>query len=375
MHCLNTAWVAGITMQRTPGATLRPRMTWAAARMSSMRPLVQLPMTAWSMEIWRLSSTGWVLLGRCGQETQGLISAASMWMTRAYSASASAWYSTYSRWQRPSSQARATSSTSMMPALPPASIAMLEMVMRPSMESASMVEPANSMAWYSAPSTPMRPMMCRMMSLALAPAGSSPSISKRMVGGTLNHARPVAQAHARVRGAHARGKGTQRAVGAGVGVRADDEVAGHHGTDLGQQRVLDAGAALFPVVGDLLLMGKIAHLLGLLGALDVLVGRVVVGHQANAIAIEYALGAQLAEHIDGDGRGDIVREDYVEVALDQLSGSHLVQAGMCRQDLLGYGHGSGHGNSFLRLATVRQRRRWRFLQRARAGVRSGGSRH
>ena len=65
--------------------------------------------------------------------------------------------------------------------------------MRPSMESASIVEPANSMAWYSAPSTPMRPMMCRMMSLALAPAGSSPSISKRMVGGTLNQARPVAK--------------------------------------------------------------------------------------------------------------------------------------------------------------------------------------
>lgn len=157
-----------------------------------------------------------------------------------------------------------------------------------------------------------------------------------------------------------------------MGVRADDEVAGHHGTGLGQQRVLDAGAALFPVVGDLLLMGKIAHLLGLLGALDVLVGRVVVGHQADAIAIEYALGAQLAEHIDGDGRGDIVRKDYVEVALDQLSGSYLVQAGMCRQDLLGYGHGSGHGNSFLRLATVRQRRRRRYLQRARAGGRSGG---
>lgn len=160
-----------------------------------------------------------------------------------------------------------------------------------------------------------------------------------------------------------------------MGVRADNEVTRHHGTGLGQQRVLDAGAALLPVVGDLLLMGKIAHLLGLLGALDVLVGRVVVGHQADAIAIEYALGAQLAEHIDGDGCGDVVGEDYVEVALDQLSGSHLVQAGMCCQDLLGYGHGSGHGNSFLRCTTVRQRCRRRLIQHARAGGRSGGSRH
>ena len=80
-HCFHTAWVAGITMQRTPSATVRPRRTSAAARMSSMRPLVQLPMTAWSMRMSRLSETGWVLEGRCGQLTCGSIWDASMWMT------------------------------------------------------------------------------------------------------------------------------------------------------------------------------------------------------------------------------------------------------------------------------------------------------
>ena len=98
------------------------------------------------MVMWPDSLTGCVLLGRCGQLTHGLISAASMRTTLAYSASESAWYSTGGRWQRPSSHARATSSTSMMPALPPASIAIFEMHMRPSMERLAMVDPVNSMA-------------------------------------------------------------------------------------------------------------------------------------------------------------------------------------------------------------------------------------
>ena len=38
MHCLKTACVAGITMQRTRSFTRRPASTAAAARMSSMRP-------------------------------------------------------------------------------------------------------------------------------------------------------------------------------------------------------------------------------------------------------------------------------------------------------------------------------------------------
>ena len=132
-----------------------------------------------------------------------------------------------------------------------------------------------------------------------------------------------------------------------MGIRADDEVSGYHGAGLGQQRVLDAGATLLPVVGDSLLAGEIAHLLGLLGALDILVRRVVVGHQADAVAVEHALRSQLAEHVDGDGGGDVVRKDYVEVAFDQLARADLVHAGVRCQDLLGYGHRSGHDCSFL----------------------------
>ena len=46
-----------------------------------------------------------------------------------------------------------------------------------------MAEPAYSMTWPVAPSVPMRPMMSRMMSLAVTPVGSSPSTVMRKVLG------------------------------------------------------------------------------------------------------------------------------------------------------------------------------------------------
>ena len=45
MHVLYTSWVAGMTMPRTPSATVAALQNAAAASMSSIRPLVQEPMT------------------------------------------------------------------------------------------------------------------------------------------------------------------------------------------------------------------------------------------------------------------------------------------------------------------------------------------
>ena len=71
-------------------------------------------------------------------------------------------------------------------------MAMFEMVRRLSIDRVSMALPVNSIALYSAPSTPMRPMMYKMMSLPTTPGRSVPSISNLTVSGTLNQARPVA---------------------------------------------------------------------------------------------------------------------------------------------------------------------------------------
>ncbi len=51
---------------------------------------------------------------------------------------------------------------------------MLQIVMRPSMESASIAGPANSTTWPAAPSVPIWPIAPRTMSLAVTPKGSSP---------------------------------------------------------------------------------------------------------------------------------------------------------------------------------------------------------
>ena len=131
-------------------------------------------------------------------------------------------------------------------------------------------------------------------------------------------------AHAGIGGAHARGERTERAVGAGVAVRSDDEVARADDALLGQQRVLNTHAAHLVVVGDALLAREIAHDLGLLGALDVLVRHVVIGHEGDLRGIEHALDADLAELLDGDGGGDVVGEHEVEIAFDQLTRLHNV---------------------------------------------------
>ena len=64
-------WVAGMTMQRTPGAAFLPFITFAAMRRSSMRPLVHEPITTWSIATLPTRSIGRVFSGRCGNATVG----------------------------------------------------------------------------------------------------------------------------------------------------------------------------------------------------------------------------------------------------------------------------------------------------------------
>ena len=70
-----------------------------------------------------------------------------------------------------------------MPARAPASMLILQTVMRPSIESARMAEPAYSITQPVAPSVPILPMMARMMSFAVTPWGSLPSTAMRKVFG------------------------------------------------------------------------------------------------------------------------------------------------------------------------------------------------
>ena len=62
-----------------------------------------------------------------------------------------------------------------MPARAPASIAMLQRVIRASIDSARTASPANSIAWPVPPAVPMRPMIVSARSFDVTPAGSRPS--------------------------------------------------------------------------------------------------------------------------------------------------------------------------------------------------------
>ena len=62
-----------------------------------------------------------------------------------------------------------------MPARAPASIDMLQIVMRPSTDSASIGAPAYSTTWPTAPAALIWPIVPRIRSLAVTPKPGSPS--------------------------------------------------------------------------------------------------------------------------------------------------------------------------------------------------------
>ena len=71
------------------------------------------------------------------------------------------------------------SSTATMPTRAPASIAMLQTVIRPSIDSARIALPANSSAWPLPPAVPILPMIASTTSLAVTPGPSAPSTVTR----------------------------------------------------------------------------------------------------------------------------------------------------------------------------------------------------
>ena len=70
-----------------------------------------------------------------------------------------------------------------MPARAPASMLMLQSVMRPSIERDRTASPAYSIAHPVAPSVPILPMMPSARSLAVTPSGSEPEVWTFIVSG------------------------------------------------------------------------------------------------------------------------------------------------------------------------------------------------
>ena len=138
-----------------------------------------------------------------------------------------------------------------------------------------------------------------------------------------------------VRGAEAGRECAEAAVGAGVAVRADHEVAGLHEALFGQEGVLDAAVAAFIVVGDVHFLRELAGHHHLIGGIDVLLRGEVVHHQKDAILVEHLGRAHRPEGLDGERSGDVVGEHAGKMAVDDLPGftDFFIRVGL--KDFLG----------------------------------------
>ena len=107
-----------------------------------------------------------------------------------------------------------------------------------------MAEPRYSMTWPMPPPVPMRPMMARMTSLAVTPAGRSPSTVTAIVPRPLLRERLGGEDVLDLAGADAEGQGAEGAVGGGVAVAAHDRHARLGQALLGADDVHDALVAV-----------------------------------------------------------------------------------------------------------------------------------
>ena len=126
-----------------------------------------------------------------------------------------------------------------------------------------------------------------------------------------------------------------------MAVRADDAIAGEHQPLLRQQRVFDAHAPHFEVIGKVLRAGEFTHQLGELRGFDIFIWRGVIGNQAHALAIEHLGGAHTREFANRQRRGDVIAQHKIQAAVDEFPRVHLGLSGVCGKNLLSDGHGHG----------------------------------
>ena len=98
--------------------------------------------------------------------------------------------------------------------------------------------------------------------------------------------------------------------------------------------MLDPHAAYVIKVIDVKAAGKRAALFALLGRFDILVRCKVVHDQRNPALVEDLVESGALKGVDGDGSGDVVGKNHVEIRADQLAGNDGVEACVCRQDFL-----------------------------------------
>ena len=179
-------------MALTPFLTSLPSNTLAAILISSILPFVHEPITTWSILTSPTSSIVLVFSGRCGNATVGLNLLKSIVYSSSYSASSSASYTVNSLVECSFIYWIAKSSTGKIPFFPPASIAIFVIANLSSIDKYLIPSPTNSIERYNAPSTPIKPIICKIISFPLTHLAGLPVRLNLIADGTLNQAWPVA---------------------------------------------------------------------------------------------------------------------------------------------------------------------------------------
>ena len=109
--------------------------------------------------------------------------------------------------------------------------------------------------------------------------------------------------------------------------------------------MLDAHLAHVIEMADAVLAGELPAGFGLLGSLDILVGHKMVQDDDHLVLVIDPVKACFFELIHRHRGSDIIAQNNVQLGLNQLSGAHLQQTCMGRQNLLGHCH--CHGSSLL----------------------------
>ena len=241
------------------------------------------------------------------------------------------------------------SSGAIMPARAPPSIDMLHTVMRPSMDRPVTAEPRYSITWPLPPPVPMRP-ITRQDQVLGGDAGRQVAVDGDGHGGRASLGERLGGQHVLdLAGADPEGEGTERPVGRGVAVAADDGHAGLGQPLLGSDDVDDAlvgvahrvaGDAELGAVGveDRQLLGRdgVGHRL-----VDVGGRHVVVGGGDGEVGAVHAPTGQ-AQPVEGLGRGDLVDQvevDEEDVRLLRAPGADDVAVPDLLRQCAGLGHG------------------------------------
>ena len=165
-----------------------------------------------------------------------------------------------------------------MPARAPPSIDMLQTVMRPSIDSASIAAPPYSMTWPVPPAVPIWPMIARTMSLAVTPVGERAVDDDAHVLGLGLDQRLRRQHMLDFRRADAERERAERAMRRGVAVAADDRRAGQREALLRPDDVHDALAMVeFVGIFDAELARVLRERLHLQAALGIVDAAAAVG--------------------------------------------------------------------------------------------------